>query len=519
MKKILTLALLLSTVAANAQWKQFFPGQNSLMRNLSVLNDQTIWAMDQTEAGMSVSLNGGNTWSFHRMDSTMKAHYVGGFFAINDSTAFTVVGDGTVKGTYKTINRGQTWKKLSNGFNECNAYPDLVYFFNEKDGVAFGDGNGSLTMEIMITRDGGELWSTLPESHLPKTMDWVSASNIVMRYHGDTLYLMSGSGKIWKSFDKGLFWSAYRTPLNSGTNAYFDFKDAQNGLLSYLNSSTKATKLWKTSNGGISWDSIHTTDYYNHIHYVPQLDAYFSSSPQTGLSYSRDNGMTWTKHPSFEKVGVEPIVRTVNGKLFMGGWGTIYSSTNPFGVNPSVVSITLSGSKTIDVQFSEAMDPVTSQDTSRYTVSYLESSIQYKLNIKSAVQNVASPTLVTLTMDADLPLDTLRINVHSVFDSKGREAGFPVINNSSTSIRTLLPTAVAAASMPAIQMMVDNNAMLQVSAAIDMDVLEVFDAAGKRVVRQKFENKPVSLRSLKAGMYLLRLSGKEQAKTLEYIRN
>lgn len=519
MKKIILLTLTFISIAVQAQWKQSFPGQTSLMRNLSVLNDQSIWAMDQTKAGTSVSLNGGNTWSFFPMDLTMKANYVGGFHALNDSVAFTVVADGTAKGTYKTSNRGQTWKKLSNGFNDCSAFPDLVYFFNDKDGVAIGDGVGSLILEIMITRDGGDLWSTIPDTHLPKGSDWTVATNNILRQRGDTLFLMGGSGRIYKTVDKGLNWTSFQTPVNSIGNVYFDFKDSQHGLLSTVNPTTKVGKLWRTNNSGLNWDSIPTTNYYNMIKYVPTMGAYLSTSTQLGLSYSMDNGTTWTKHPSFDKVGVEPVLSTSGGKIFMGGWGTIYSSTNPLGINPSVTSVAVTGSKTLDVLFSEAMDLVSSQDTSKYTVSYLESGIQNKLNIKSAVQNLSNPMLVQLTMDADLPLDTLRINVRSVFDSRGPVNGFPVINNSSTSIRTLLPTAVAVASMPTVQMMVDKNATLQVSAAIDMDVLEIFDAAGKMVVRQKFENKPVQLRSLKAGMYLLRLSGKEGVKTLEYIRN
>lgn len=518
MKKIILSTLLIFSIAVQAQWKQSFPGQTSLMRNLSVLSDQTLWAMDQTEAGMSVSQNGGNSWNFQPMDPTMRANYVGGFHAINDSVAFTVVANGTAKGTYKTSNRGKTWMKLTNGFNDCSAFPDLVYFFNDKDGVAIGDGVGSLVLEIMVTRDGGDLWSTLPDTHLPKGSDWTVATNNILRHLGDTLFLLGGSGRLYKTVDKGLNWTSFQTPITSIGNVYFDFKDSKNGLLSTLNPTTKASKLWRTNNGGLNWDSIPTTDYYNMIHYIPTLGAYLSTSPQLGLSYSMDNGMTWTKHPSFDKVGLEPIVSTSSGKLFMGGWGSIYSSTNPLGVNPSVSSVTVNGSKTLNVLFSEAMDLVSSQDTSNYTISYLESGTQNKLNIKSAVQNLSNPMLVQLTMDAELPLDTLRINIRSVFDSKGPVNGFPVINNSSTSIRTLLPTAVAAASMPAVQMMVDKNATLQVSATIDMDVLEIFDAAGKRVVRQKFENKPVQLRSLKAGMYLLRLSGKEHSKTLEYIR-
>ena len=512
------MVLLTATLGVQAQWKQVFPGQNSLMRNLCALNDQTIWAMDQTEAGMSVSLNGGNTWSFYPMDSTMKANYVGGFYALNDSTAFTVVGNGTAKGTYKTTNRGLKWKKLTNGFDNCSGYPDLIYFFNEKDGVAIGDGIGSLVLEIMVTNDGGDLWSTLPDTHLPKGSDWVAASNITMRYHGDSLYLMGGSGYIYKSVNKGLNWSMIKTPVSNGSYSYFDFKDAQHGLFGYINTATKASKLWKTSNGGVSWDSIHTTDYYNNIFYVAEYGAYFCTGSQFGLSYSKDDGLTWTKHPSFDKVGVEPIVRASNGKLFLGGWGTMYSTTNPFGINPSVVSVSPSSGKTLDVQFSEAMDPVTSQDTSRYTVSYVEGSKLFKLNIKSAVQSVTSPTQVRLTMDADLPLDTLRINVHSVFDSKGRDAGFPVINNSSTSVRTLLPTTIASASMPELQVFVDKNATLQVSQSVDMDVLEVFDASGKQVVRQKFENKPIQLKTLKAGLYLVRLSGKDGVRTIDYLR-
>lgn len=434
MKKLLfiLIALMLFGTSTKAQWNQYLTGQESLIRDISVVNDNDIWIKDQNGVQFSITTDGGNSWVTKQFPADMTTNMPGGIYAISATTAYLTVSMGTNKGVYKTTNSGETWTRQTTMFNSANAFPDFVYFWNENEGVAVGDGYSNLNFEIYTTNNGGAQWNSVPSSSLPTAVsDYTYNSNSAFRVVGNSMYFTTNKGKIYKSNDKGLTWQMINTPLTNGDYMSFDFKDANNGLL--VNSpSGSNTVLYSTVNGGLSWTIISKPYVYNNIKYIPNLNIYFSTHSIYGLSYSTDNGQTWTIHPSLKDAGLSTVAFNPSGKIFIGGWQYIYNSTNYAGINLSLLNVLPISSNKIDITFSQQVDNVTSQDTANYKVYYklkpdtATKIYTYPIKVMSATLDDSNKALVHLITGTNFPIDTIQVNTINIFDL----SGYSIINKS-----------------------------------------------------------------------------------------
>lgn len=73
-------------------------------------------------------------------------------------------------GIFKTRDGGKHWKQLAVGqVFDSASFPDFIYFWNAKQGVAVGDANGPDRpyMEIYTTNDYGKTWKRTPRANVP----------------------------------------------------------------------------------------------------------------------------------------------------------------------------------------------------------------------------------------------------------------------------------------------------------------------------------------------------------------
>ena len=419
--------------STKAQWNQYLTGQESLFRDISVVNDNVIWIKDQNGVHFSITTNGGKIWVTKEFPVDISTNAPGGLSAVNETTAYIVVGTGINLGIYKTTNSGDSWVKQTSGFSSANSFPNFIHFWNENEGVAVGDGYSNLNFEIYTTNNGGAQWNLVPTTNLPTNIsDYTPNSNSSYRIVGNSMYFKTNKGKIYKSNDKGINWQMINTPLTNGTYMSFDFKDSNNGLL--VNSpSGSNTVIYSTINGGLNWTLVSSQNVYQDIKYIPTQNVYLSTHPWYGLSYSADNGQTWTIHPSFKNAGLGAVRHTPSGKIFIGGWKYMYSSTNYSGINLSINKIENTSSNNIDVTFNQEVDNLTSQDTTNYRVYYsLKSDLDlkiynYPIKLLSAKLDNLNKTLVHLKTGTNFPLDTIVVNAKNINDL----SGFPIINSSS----------------------------------------------------------------------------------------
>ncbi len=449
MKKGLTIlvVIIFLVLPLKAQWKQSLTGQSSLMDAVCTVNDTVIWIKDQLGDKFSITKNAGKTWTTKNFPAGIAANRMcGSLAAVSDKVAYVIVSQPSAtdkQGVYKTTDGGDTWTRQETAFSSANSFPDLVYFWNENEGVVIGDGisttNGIL--EIYTTTNGGAQWNAVPAANMPTatSTDWSTNTNSFIRVRGNNIYLIGGTNYIYKSTNKGFNWTAIKTPATNGNSVRFDFKDENNGLLSNYDGTKKVYSLYSTVNGGTNWSKIDSTSTISEVKFVPSLNTYFSTG-STGLFYSTNNGISWTKHPSFANVGLQPLNVTPSGNIFIGGWSYVYNSSNFAGTNLALIKSKLTGLKNIDLTFSNNVAIASAQDTINYILSYRQNNVvtNTKITLSSATVDATNNAVVHLVSSVDLPFDTCYINVINIKDVNG----ISLINYSASTYSSFIHTTL-----------------------------------------------------------------------------
>lgn len=210
-------------------------------------------------------------------------------------------------------------------FNNTNKYSKQVYkeehekvfydsmkFFDARNGIAMGDPTEDC-LSIILTNDGGNTWSKIPCSALPKVIDGeaaFAASNTNIKTIGKTAWIVTGGKKarVFKSTDLGKTWEVFETPIIQGNGPQgiysVDFADENNGIIiggDYSKPKENKANVAITKDGGKTWELVANGEYPNYkscVQYVPNTNGKeVFAVGKTGIAFSNDGGITW-KHVS-----------------------------------------------------------------------------------------------------------------------------------------------------------------------------------------------------------------------------
>ncbi len=175
--------------------------------------------------------------------------------------------------TFKTIDGGQTWAKISEqGFNDFS-------FFNETIGYAT---SSSVDVEIAKTINGGDSWFELT-APVPHRVVAVSATNET------TAYFAGNGGVLYKTTDGGGSFSI----LNSGNNWGIGDILFTNGTTGYLVS----LNIKKTTDSGATWNTIFdmSNGTFSRICFVNENIGYIAGDSSVGAAIwkTTDAGNSW----------------------------------------------------------------------------------------------------------------------------------------------------------------------------------------------------------------------------------
>ncbi|PWA09399.1 sialidase family protein [Flavobacterium laiguense] len=194
--------------------------------------------------------------------------------------------------------------------NDKKVFYDSMQFWNDKDGIAVGDPIDDC-LSVIVTHDGGNTWSKIPNSKLPKVFEGeahFAASNTNIVIKGNDTWIVSGGKKsrVFYSSDKGNSWEVFETPIVQGkqmTGIFTaDFYDKENGFLAggnyeVLNQNFENKAV--TNDGGKTWQLIAEKQgfgYASCVQYVPNSNGKgLVVVGASGLSYSSDGGVTWVQ--------------------------------------------------------------------------------------------------------------------------------------------------------------------------------------------------------------------------------
>lgn len=319
MKKLLLFSISFFAINAQAQfWTEKATGFTTASRGInaiSIADANNIWvvAYDGSGGGVtnvrdfSKSTDGGNTWTPGVVTGLGigTGTSIGSISAVSGTTAWASSNPSTSggnNGIWKTENGGTNWiKQTTAAFNSAASFSNLVYFWDANNGVCQGDPASDGYFEIYTTTNGGTNWTRVPSANIPLPLngDEYGYTNNY-KVSGNTIWFGTSSGRLFKSTNKGLTWTASQTPLTDfggPVTGDYSFSDANKGLLTL-----STGELYNTTDGGTTWNPVSFTGtlYQAGLSYIPGTSKVVStgisatSVSGTGSSYSYNDGLTWT---------------------------------------------------------------------------------------------------------------------------------------------------------------------------------------------------------------------------------
>jgi photosystem II stability/assembly factor-like uncharacterized protein len=481
-----------------AKWNTTKFGQNSWAFDISVVDDNVVWVKDANSDSISVTTNGGASWITKPLP--VIAGYIrtaGGICALSDVNAYYILSLSDAKGIYMTTDGGNTWNKQTTAFTESNSFPDVIHFWNENEGVAIGDALPNF--EIYTTSNGGTQWNRVPDANMPNgNTEGTWNSQGAYKVVGTSIFFITSSARIFKSVDKGKTWSVTNTPFHNSADSTitFDFKDNTNGLVSYCSNDGLHHKIYKTTNGGLTWDSISTSNFYQRMKYIPAANAYFSMNINGGLSYSCDDGQTWTSVSYYNGIKLRTVDYSVNGKIFWGGLGYIYYSSPVLAISPYNLTIAAPANSTQTF-------------TIESTTDWFVASNQTWLAVSSSTGSGNSTIIVTVAANPVAASRTATITV------SGTGVATQTITVTQQGISTSLP-AIAEKDF----LIYPNPAgsVLYFSSKAETTRISIFDIYGKLVLDQKVNSDQIDIGNLRNGVYTIKIRNPKGIVTKKFIK-
>jgi photosystem II stability/assembly factor-like uncharacterized protein len=227
---------------------------------------------------------------------------------------------------YRTTDGGVSWAVQFYDTSKTKFF-NYIKMFDLNNGVAEGDGPPSARAIVLKTTDGGDHWTSVPNSLEGSSGSIWQRIDFVNRDVG--YFFVSGFGPqgLFKTTDGGVTWSETNyPPFASGYPPYAEvirFYNERIGL-----AIPEKGLVYRTVDGGASWKlftSPHTGS-GNDIEFIPGNPAKVWMTDYSKLYFSTDTGRTWSEKLSTG--GLRDII-FVNDKCgwLLGDKGILYRTT------------------------------------------------------------------------------------------------------------------------------------------------------------------------------------------------
>jgi photosystem II stability/assembly factor-like uncharacterized protein len=311
--------------------EQFNITVNSSFRGLSVVNDSIAWVSGSN--GYVGTLNAdNNSWKFFQPTGFEKSDFRS-VYAF-DEKSLVIANAGSPAYILYTSDNALSWKVVYEN-KHPDAFIDGIDFWNENDGIAYGDPINR-KMLLLFTADGGKTWQEFPDSLRPVLSDGeasFAASGTAIRCINDSKVVIATGGKksrLWISENKGNTWSTIDVPViqGEGTQGIFSFTfiNDKHAILvggDYKQDTLKNKHVLYTSDGGLTWKYpvIPTGGYRECIERINE-NAFIAAGP-AGIDISFDKGLSWKPLSSEKLFHVVRKARKGSLVLLAGGNGKI----------------------------------------------------------------------------------------------------------------------------------------------------------------------------------------------------
>lgn len=276
------------------------------VRALTVDTDKVWYATDKGTYGFCTYNSEPNFLGKIMMD-TIPLHFRG--IAQNSSTVFLLSTEKpAVLYSFSKKNPKEVTKVYED--KHPNAFFNGIQFWSESEGILFGDPINAY-MNVVITKDGGQTWTKVNESKLPKLEVGeyaFAASNSSLVAKDDQAWIATGGTKarILYTNDQGESWKLLDTPMTSGskmTGIYsIDFYNTDFGIMTggdYENQTNNSKNKALTIDGGKRWVLVADNEAFGYascIQFVPESGGTMAVAlGPSGIYSSSDSGLSWVQ--------------------------------------------------------------------------------------------------------------------------------------------------------------------------------------------------------------------------------
>ncbi len=208
--------------------------------------------------------DGGRTWQYSSVETESQS-YISNVCALDARRAWASGSDLNTGKNFiiQTVDSGKVWTPLlEQGLNTNGSFVDAVHFWNEQEGLVFGDPSTSSTsstkyFEIWRTTNGGLTWQRLPRTSPPTALNGEEGIAGVYEVVGSHIFFPTVADRLLKSTDRGATWRVIGLPTGAATSG-LSFADSLHGVLG--NYSGKRFTIGVTTDGGLNWADRRPTD-------------------------------------------------------------------------------------------------------------------------------------------------------------------------------------------------------------------------------------------------------------------
>lgn len=287
----LTAETVYSTTDSGKTWHQRYVSNLATTQDIFFLDDQTGWMIDDMGKIYRTS-NGGINWNLqHRLNTFLfRIRFV------DQSTGFAL-GFGNI---FKTVNGGISWTSLP---LERTTFFTALEFVNEVDLWLVG-GNGvdpsAFAGMVFHSQDRGETWNAVNRGFATSIVDLKFVDlNLGWALGAQNDTLGQSYAVLLNTIDGGKHWQL-QTNFPTGRPLALHVFDAQQSVIATtLNTGDPSTSLmsvYRTSNGGISWERSDLSGHeFQDIYFLDPLHGW-AGGTQGLLLWTDDGARSW--HPA-----------------------------------------------------------------------------------------------------------------------------------------------------------------------------------------------------------------------------
>jgi len=303
----------------------------SSFRGLSVVDDSILWASG-TSGVVCKSTDGGKSFTCFTVPGYEKADFRS-VYAF-DSEKAIIANVGSPAKIFFTEDGGESWQEVFSN-NHKDAFIDGIDFWDEKNGIVFGDPIDG-KMLLAITIDGGKTWNEFNEASRPQLKigeaSFAASGTTIRCFDKGKVMIATGGtvSRLFSSDDYGKSWKIIDTPiLQGGSNTgifSFDFINDSKGIIvggDYKKDSLTTDHVFFTANTGVQWQQpvVPTRGYRECVQFLNETTA-VATGPN-GIDITHDGGLHWQPVSNSKNFHVVRKSRKGNLVVLVGKEGAV----------------------------------------------------------------------------------------------------------------------------------------------------------------------------------------------------